>query len=293
MSESADIKSLIYLLDDEDREIFRMVREKLIGMGMAAVPDLESAWEESFNPLLQQRIEDIVQKIQFSDVARALGAWRSSKSGNLLDGWVILSRYQFPDLDQKRIFSQLYQIRQDAWIEINDDLTALEKVRVLNHIIYSMHGYGANSTNYHAPGNYFLNNLAESKRGNAVSLSALYLVICRWLNIPVYGVNLPGHFILAYKDEGSMSLLSNGRENERVLFYLNPLNQGAVFSRREIDVYLKRMRLEPQISHYAPCGDDEVLAVMLGNLAKAYRNEDRIEKAIELEELLGILRGTF
>jgi regulator of sirC expression with transglutaminase-like and TPR domain len=291
MSESGDIKSLIHLLDDEDREIYRMVREKLIELGMIAVPDLESAWEESFNPLLQQRIEDIVHKIQFSDVARALGEWHSSESRDLLDGWLILSRYQFPDLDEKRILSQLFQIRKDAWIEINDDLTALEKVKVLNHIIYAMHGFGANSANYHAPGNYFLNNLAESKRGNAISLSAIYLVVSRWLNIPVYGVNLPGHFILAYKDEGSMSLLLNLKDEERVLFYLNPLNQGAVFSRREIEVYLKRIRREPEASYFAPCGDDEVLAVMLENLALAYRNEGRIEKAFELEELLGILRS--
>ncbi len=291
MSASKDIKALIHLLDDEDREIYRMVREKLIELGMIAVPDLESAWEESFNPLLQQRIEDIVQKIQFSDVARALSAWHSAESKNLLDGWLILSRYQFPDLDEKRILSQLGQIRKDAWIEINDDQTALEKVKVLNQIIFAMHGYGAHSTNYHAPGNYFLNNIVESRRGNAVSLSALYLVISRWLNMPIYGVNLPGHFILAYKDEGSMSLLLNLKDEERVLFYLNPLNQGAVFSRREIDVYLKRMRLEPEASYYAPCGDEEVLAVMLENLVKAYRNEGRVEKAFELEELLGILRG--
>ena len=291
MSGSVDIKSLIHLLDDEDREIYRMVREKLIELGTVAVPDLESAWEESFNPLLQQRIEDIVQKIQFSDVHRALSAWRLSDSKNLLDGWLILSRYQFPDLDEKRILSQLFQIRKDAWIEINDDLTALEKVKVLNHVIYAMHAYGANSSNYHAPGNYFLNNLVESKRGNAISLAAIYLVVSRWLNMPVYGVNLPGHFILAYKDEGSTSRLLNLKDEERVLFYLNPLNQGAVFSRREIDVYLKRMGMEPETSHYAPCRDEEVLAVMLENLSKAYRNEGRIEKVFELEELLGLLRS--
>lgn len=289
MGEHAEIKALITLLDDEDGEIFDHVRRRLIGYGNEVVPELEAAWEESFNPLIQQRIEDIVNQIQFDSIRHALTAWTHSGSRDLLEGWLILTRYQYPDLEEKKLRAQLERIRKDAWIEINEEQTALEKVKVLNHILFGIHGFSGNSTNYHAPGNNFLNNLLESKRGNAVSLSALYIVLASQLDIPVYGVDLPEHFILAYKNESLASMLFNLRNEERILFYVNPLNKGSVFSRREIDLFLKRLNLAYDARYYEPCGNEQVLRLLLESLIKAYREDGRKEKVEELETLLDIL----
>jgi len=289
MKEDKEIKALITLLDDQDREVFDHVRNKLIGYGNEVVPELEAAWEESFNPLIQQRIEDIVNEIQFDAVQQALTRWAQVGSHDLLEGWLILTRYQYPDLEEKKIRNQLERIRKDAWIEINEEQTALEKVKVLNHILFGIHGFSGNSTNYHAPGNNFLNNLVESKRGNAVSLSALYIILAGQLGIPVYGVDLPEHFILAYRDESPATMLFNLRSEERILFYINPLNKGSVFSRREIDVFIKRLNLAYDPKYYEPCDNKAVLRLLLANLLKAYREDGRKEKSEELERLLEIL----
>lgn len=289
MKEHKEIQALITLLDDEDREIFNHVRNRLIGYGNEVVPELEAAWEESFNPLIQQRIEDIVNQIQFDSIRHALTEWVNSPGHDLLEGWLILTRYQYPDLEEKKIRAQLDRIRKDAWIEINEEQTALEKVKVLNHILFGIHGFSGNSTNYHAPGNNFLNNLVESKRGNAISLSALYIILAKGLEIPVYGVNLPEHFILAYKDENPVSMLFNLRHEERILFYINPLNKGSVFSRREIDVFVKRLNLSYDPQYYEPCSNEVVLRLLLESLVKAYREDGRKEKVEELALLLEIL----
>lgn len=292
MKEDREIRALIHLLDDENGEIFHHVRNKLIEYGREVVPDLEAAWEESFNPLIQQRIEDIVNQIQFDSIVHGLTDWVKSARQDLLDGWLILTRYQYPDLEEKKIRAQIERIRKDAWIEINDEQTALEKVKVMNHIIFGIHGFAGNSSNYHAPGNNFLNTLMESKRGNAVSLSALYIILASRLDIPVYGVNLPEHFILAYKDESPVSLLFNLKSEERILFYINPLNKGSVFSRREIDVFIKRLNLEYDSGYYEPCNNKTLLQLMVQQLIKAYKEDGRKEKCRELEQLLDILEGT-
>lgn len=291
MKEDREIRALITLLDDENSEIFNHVRSKLIGYGNDVVPDLEAAWEESFNPLIQQRIEDIVNEIQFDYIIHALQDWIQTEKQDLLEGWLILTRYQYPDLEEKKIRAQIERIRKDAWIEINDEQTALEKIKVLNHILFGIHGFSGNSTNYHAPGNNFLNTLLEAKRGNAVSLSAFYIIMAAKLEIPVYGVNLPEHFILAYKDESPVSMLFNLRNEERILFYINPLNKGSVFSRREIDVFVKRLNLSYDASYYEPCDNKTLLRLMVLNLIKAYREDGRKEKSEELEQLLEILDG--
>lgn len=289
MKEDREIRALITLLDDENSEIFNHVRSKLIEYGSEVVPELEAAWEESFNPLIQQRIEDIVNEIQFDYVVHSLKEWIKTENQDLLEGWLILTRYQYPDLDVKKILSQIERIRKDAWIEINEEQTALEKIKVLNHILFGIHGFSGNSTNYHAPGNNFLNNLLESKRGNAISLSAFYVILASKLDIPVYGVNLPEHFILAYKDESAVSMLFNLRNEDRILFYINPLNKGSVFSRREIDVFIKRLNLSYDSSYYEPCDNKTLLRLMVLSLVKAYREDGRKEKSEELEQLLDIL----
>jgi regulator of sirC expression with transglutaminase-like and TPR domain len=289
MKEEREIRALITLLDDENSEIFNNVRNKLIEYGNEVVPDLEAAWEESFNPLIQQRIEDIVNQIQFDYVLHALEKWSMGSKQDLLEGWLILTKYQYPDLEEKKIRSQIERIRKDAWIEINDEQTALEKIKILNHILFGIHGFSGNSTNYHAPGNNFLNNLLESKKGNAVSISTFYIILAAQLGIPIYGVNLPEHFILAYKDESAVSMLFNLRNEERILFYINPLNKGSVFSRREIDVFVKRLNLEYNAQYYEPCDNKEVMKLLIQNLIRAYKEDGRKEKCDELKQLLGIL----
>lgn len=289
MKEDREIRALIHLLDDENSEIFDHVRNKLIGYGNQVVPDLEAAWEESFNPLIQQRIEDIVNQIQFDSTLHLLSQWVTSAKQDLLEGWLILTHYQYPDLDDKKIRSQIERIRKDAWLELNEEQTALEKTKVLNHILFGIHGFSGNSTNYHAPGNNFLNSLMESKRGNAVSLSALYIILAQKLEVPVYGVNLPEHFILAYKDENEFTSLLNLKPEERILFYINPLNRGSVFSKREIDLFVKRLNLAYDSSYYMPCSNKTVLEIMMLNLLKAYKEDGRKEKCKELETLLQII----
>ena len=77
----------------------------------------------------------------------------------------------------------------------------MEKVRVLNHIIFDVHGFSGNTANFHAPQNSYINNVLESKKGNPLSLSVLYAVIAQRLDVNIYGVNLPEHFILAYVED--------------------------------------------------------------------------------------------
>ena len=172
MMDSKEISALIRLLDDTDAEVFEHIEGRLLSLGREVIPLLEDAWSHSFDALLQERLERIIHKIQFDTLAGELKAWKeadpldksSSKSliaKHLFQGAVIIAKYQYPDLDQEKLWSQIEQIRKDVWIELNDNLTALEAVRVLNHIFFDIHGFSGNTTNYHAPQNSFINIVLE------------------------------------------------------------------------------------------------------------------------------------
>lgn len=92
MENNAEISALVKLLDDPDEEVFHHVEKKLLEYGGEVVHFLENAWEQSFDGLLQERIENIVHQIQFKTVKEDLNLWYLSGAFDLLQGALIINR---------------------------------------------------------------------------------------------------------------------------------------------------------------------------------------------------------
>ncbi len=285
-----EVIALITLLDDPDEAIYSEVRNRFIVLGPPAIPHLETAWENSFEALMQKRIEIIIHSIQFEALQKALKDWSITESDDLLKGILLLARYQYPDLDESKVHKQIQQIKQDVWLELHDDLTALEKVKIVNHILFEVHQFGGNITNYHAPQNSFINNVLESKKGNPLMLSVIYAIICKELNIPVYGINLPQHFVLAYvNDYANLIDVNNKTLSNNILFYINPFSKGLIFSQKDIDQFLKQLNLDPDNKYYLPCSNIEIVKRCLTNLIYSYEKLGYMEKLDELKRLEKLL----
>ena len=86
----SEIKALISLLDDTDKEVYNHIEERLLSLGREAIPVLENAWSNSFDAVLQQRIERIVHKIQVDSLKEDLKLWIYTQSEDLLAGAIYL-----------------------------------------------------------------------------------------------------------------------------------------------------------------------------------------------------------
>ena len=75
MRNSKEIAALISLLDDPDQMVFEQVSAKVLSLGPAIIPNLESQWEQSLDSFLQERIENLIHQIQFIAVKEALKLW--------------------------------------------------------------------------------------------------------------------------------------------------------------------------------------------------------------------------
>jgi regulator of sirC expression with transglutaminase-like and TPR domain len=283
--DTKEIDALIKLLDDPDPEITGLIQAKILSYGATVIPYLENAWEHSFDPTLQHNIEEIIHKIQFQNLKAELKYWSQDQSHDLLKGAILVARYQYPDLDEQKIRNQLSEIHRDAWIEMNEHLTAMEKVRILNHVFFDIHGFGGNTTNYHAPQNSFINSVLETKKGNPLLLSIIYQELAKDLDMPIYGVNLPEHFILAYMNEGLTDPIP-GEKEMKVLFYINAFSKGSIFPRSEIDKFLKQLKIKPHPHYYEPCTNLEIIQRMIRNLIFSYNKLGHDDKVEELEGLL-------
>lgn len=288
MPNQKEIKALISLLDDPDEQIYAQIKSKLISFGQEVIPELENYWEHnSFGVIFQDRIENIIHKIQFDRTSFDIEQWSKGSASNLLDFAILISKYQYPDLNEDKILKKVEQLERDVWIEMNNELTAFEKVKVLNHILFDVHGFSGNKKNYHAPQNSYINNVIDTKKGNPLTLSLLYYIIAQRLNLPIYGVNLPNHFVLCYLDEHAiMKIIEPGTsQDDDVLFYINPFSRGTIFNRDEIYSFLKQLNLDPQQSYFEPCNNKDIAKRIINNLIYSYEKLGYVDKVEELEIL--------
>lgn len=285
-----EVESLIKLLDDPDTEISRHVEDKLLSYGNEVIGFLENAWSQSLDLTLQERIENLVHKIQFSNVKRDLELWYISGAFDLLQGMLIINKYQYPDLDEQKIINQLEDIKRDIWMQLLYEMSEVEKVKIINHVLYGTHGFRGNTTNHLDPQNSYLSQVLESKKGNQILLAVIYSIIAQKLDIPIYGVNLPQHFILAYVDEAASNHNNNTSSDfeNRILFYINAFNKGFLFGRKDVDAFLKQLNLKPLNHFYEPCTHVEIIQRVLRNLISAYEKLSEVEKVQELQEMLAI-----
>lgn len=284
MINPTEVNSLIRLLDDPDTEIFGHVHEKLASYGTEVIQYLESAFEQAFDPIQQERIANLVHEIQFGTVKNDLKLWYQSGAFDLLQGILIINRYQYPDLDEQKVINQIEVIKRDIWIQMMNEASPVEQVKLMNHVFYSIHGFSGNTANHRDPQNSYISQVLETKKGNQISLAIIYSIIAQKLDIPIYGVNLPQHFILAYLDESRESEFEGG-----ILFYINAFNKGFIFGRRDVDMFLKQLNLQFDKQFYEPCSNADIIKRVLRNLISAYEHLGSSEKVDELNALLEIL----
>lgn len=286
--QNTELNALISLLDEPSSPVFDKIKEKILYYGIDAIPFLEDAWDNSFDNNIQSRIEEIIHNIQLSSLKEAFVNWKANNRFDLLEGFYLVSRYQYPDLSFDNMKEQVSRIEKDIWLELNSNLTALEKIKVINHILFDINRFTGNKANIDAPQNLFLNNLLETRKGNHLSLGILYIILSQKLGVPIFGVNLPQHFILAFMDEVQDEKIIMEDENE-VLFYINPFNKGAVFTKREIELFIKHLKIKPQASFYQPCDNTGIIKRLLQNVIESYNKLGYLDKVDELKELLDVL----
>lgn len=280
---------MISLLNDHDHEIISAVTESLLCKGKAIIPELEKAWETTLDDTIQDRLLNLIQDIQFAVVKEDLVRWIHTGAVNILEGAFYVAKYNYPDISYDKVNEYIENIKKDVWLEINDNLTALEKVKILNFIIFQIYKFGRNASDFYSPQNSYINQVIEFKKGSPISLAIVYLSVACKLGLPIYGVNLPKNFILAYKDE--YRHYDSADEAEDVLFYINPFNKGAVLGRREIDYFITQQQLEPMPSYYKPCSNRDIIVRLIDSLIESYERLGNIRKTDQLKELLNISRN--
>lgn len=275
-----ELKALMSLLEDTDREVHDSVVDRLIELGEPAVSSLEKRWEATLKPDLQEKIENVIRKIQHNALIREMDAWRSGGGKDLLYGAYLIARFQYPDLEYDPLDKMVDKIRRDIWLELNNGLTALEKVRVINYFLYEIHKFDKSLKKAHSPQLYLVNHVLDTRKGSPVMLGLIYAVLASRLELPIYGVNLPRNFVLCYYDPDYLD------DPNGILFYINPYDNGSVLGQKELRYFLKQLKIEAKDLYFKPCSNIDIIERLVVNLQYAYEKSGYPDKASMLRQLL-------
>lgn len=271
--EEKELKALVSLLDDDDQQVVAHVEGKILSIGKEVIPFLEHEWESNLSPTVQSRIEELIHTLQYDLLRDRLKKWYEGKEQDLLTGMWILATYQYPDLELEKLKQDLEQIYYETWLEFRPDLYPFDQVKVINSVLFNKLKFGANTKNFHSPGNSMINVVLESRKGNPITLCVIYMLVAQKLKLPVHGVNLPNLFILTYKDDNHQ-------------FYINAFNRGLIFSRQDIENYIHELHLVPQPSFFEACSSLEIIRRALRNLVMSFEKIGEHAKANEVKVLL-------
>lgn len=290
--EKSKLDALINLLDDPDKTVYELVEKELLKETDEIIPMLEEKWETSFDVNYQERIENLIQSIQFKETYNKLKLWinTNTKERDLFTGFWIVDQFQYPDLNLLNIQLKVENIRKKIWVELNNSLTLLEKTTILNHFFFNINGFSINLSNTNSSQNCFLSQILDSKKGNPVSLSILYTILARQLELPAYFIDFPKNPLIAIVEPELARKVHKGSLDSDVLFYINPSHKGAITSIKEIKYHLRKNEYLPLHHFTEPKSDVLVIQRLLESLAESYQYLGMIDKEKQIQQLLQLFR---
>lgn len=195
---------------------------------------------------------------------------------------LLIAAEEYPQLDVEKYLAQL-----DHFADALRDLhraqpDPLLRLFSLNHQLFNQLGFRGNTETYYDARNSFLNDVMDRRSGIPISLSVIYIEVARRLSLPVFGVGMPGHFLVKYRD------------GERDVI-LDPFHAGRILSVERCAEMVEEMYGETirfQLSFLSEVTKKQILTRMLLNLKGVYaRVPDHPRTIAVIERALLITPG--
>ncbi|MCC5946004.1 MAG: transglutaminase family protein [Bernardetiaceae bacterium] len=272
----SELYALVSLIDDNDSNIRAQIQKDILALDEEVMVQLLALQKENARPELAQQIQKVIRQIASQRTFERLQKWNEKQDNDLLEALWIIATYRYPELKYKDLQKQIEQIYYEVWIEFKPDLHPVDQIRKLNSVLFDKLKFKGDTQNFHAVSNSMLNRVLDLRKGNPISLSAVYMLIAQKLELPIYGVNLPHLFVLLY-------------QHKQLTWYINVFNRGIIFSRQEIDRYVERLNMPPSTTFYQPCSHQDMLKRVLRNLIVSYKYKKQEEFIPDIVRFLSAL----
>lgn len=227
MAKITDIPYLVHLLDDESPSVREQVRQELMGLGQeeesVLMPFLT---DPSFPQIKREALGNILEQLRLENYSHNSWNWLNEEDERIAQeealSWLA---YLSLDYREKSLSNMLDELAEKF---LNTGMAV--HVPNLFKFLFEIEGFGQPEDQFYLPQNSNLIQVLENKAGLQISLTMIVVFVARRLGLPLYGYNMPGHFLILHELENDFRVY-------------DPFNKGEQIPRQTI-TYIQRMMVQ-------------------------------------------------
>ena len=152
-------------------------------------------------------------------------------------------------------------------------LATIKVLKAINEVLFEKYKLQSGSKQLLNIKSHFLQSiLGGHRKGILLSLSSIYLIIATRLGLPVYGVNLPRHFILKF-------------EYNEIEVFIDTADSGRLIYRSGITHLLRNLKLPYNENFLDICNFDTIIRRKIANLILLFKRKGSADTVKFLESL--------
>ena len=254
--------AIVRLLQDDDPDTVRLVKEQLALGGEQWIPGLKDLAQMD-DERVSRHARDVLAEIasQGADEEFLLLCHLFNDERDLERACWMLAHSLDPSIETEPFEHRINQWGRQFQVRISGIVSNRQRVQALADFLAHELCFRGNTDHYYDEGNSLLPRVIETRMGIPISLALLYRLVAGRAGMRVEGINLPGHFIARHGE---------------ILF--DPFHRGRILCKSDCEEILHRQNLTLSPTHLDAATPRQILLRVLANLLYVYDLENDHEK---------------
>ncbi len=199
---------------------------------------------------------------------------------DLLRATLTFARIEYPQLQAEPYVQRIEDLAKRVSGLVQDAGDPEQSIAALKQVLYREEMFRGNTVDYYSPLNSFINDVLDRRLGIPISLALIYMEVARRAGFPLFGVGMPGHFLVKHYDESGQSTLIDAFERGQVVTEDD-------CRQRISNLYAGQMALQPEFLHTVT--RRQMLTRMLNNLRTIYMARRDLKRAVQVVDLILVI----
>jgi regulator of sirC expression with transglutaminase-like and TPR domain len=199
---------------------------------------------------------------------------------DLLRAALTFARIEYPQLDPEPYVRRIEELAQRVVARIRDASDPAQSIAAINEVLYREEMFRGNTVEYYSPLNSFINDVLDRRLGIPISLALIYMEVGRRAGFPLFGVGMPGHFLVKHYDVSGQSTLIDTFERGMVV-------TEADCRHKVHQLTAGQATLQPEFLNTVT--KRQMLTRMLNNLRTIYLARRDLKRAVQVVDLVLVI----
>jgi regulator of sirC expression with transglutaminase-like and TPR domain len=199
---------------------------------------------------------------------------------DLLRAALTFARIEDPQLDIEHYVRRVDALAKRVAAKIQDPDDPVQMIAAMNEVLFQEEVFRGNSVDYYSPRNSFLQHVLDRQLGIPISLALVYMEVARRISFSLYGVGMPGHFLVKHYDVDGHAILIDAFERGSIVTEED--------CRRKLNsIYSGQVALQPEF--LLAVTRRQMLTRMLNNLRSVYLSQRDFRRAVQVVDLILVI----